>query len=48
MQRVMVDVPGGDEIEVDIDSWRNTAPLTTGLPVDLLWQDSASVRLERE
>jgi ABC-type Fe3+/spermidine/putrescine transport system ATPase subunit len=47
MLRVMVDIAGGTEIEVDVDSWRNTAPLAVGQKVDLMWSDAASVKLAR-
>ena len=45
MQRIIVDVPGIDELEVDIDSWRNKQSLSEGQSVDLLWQDDAAVKL---
>lgn len=45
MQRIIVDLPDGDQIEVDIDSWRNRAPMNEGMQVDLLWQDEAAVKL---
>lgn len=45
MQRIIVDTPGGDEIEVDIDVWRNRQSLQEGQSVDLLWTDAAAVRL---
>ena len=48
MQRVIVDAPGGEEIEVDIDVWRNQEPLEAGQQVDLLWDDAAAVKLEDE
>ncbi|HBN32568.1 MAG TPA: ABC transporter ATP-binding protein [Rhodobacteraceae bacterium] len=47
MLRVLVDVVGGTKIEVDVDSWRNTAPLSEGQMVDLTWSDAASVKLAR-
>jgi putative spermidine/putrescine transport system ATP-binding protein len=46
MQRVIVDTSEGDEIEVDIDVWRNQQPLSEGQNVDLLWEDAAAVKLE--
>ncbi len=46
MQRVIVDAPGGGQIEVDIDAWRNQQPLAAGQSVDLLWDDAAAVKLE--
>ena len=46
MQRVIVDAPDGEEIEVDIDVWRNRQPLAEGQNVDLLWEDDAAVKLE--
>ena len=45
MQRIIVDTHDGDEIEVDIDVWRNQEALSEGAPVDLLWQDEAAVEL---
>ncbi len=47
MQRIMVITPDAGELEVDIDSWRNTHAFFEGQDVDLLWQDDAPVRLER-
>ena len=46
MQRVIVDTIEGDEIEVDIDVWRNQEALSKGADVDLLWQDAAAVVLK--
>ncbi len=48
MQRVIVDASDGEEIEVDIDVWRNQQPLAAGQDVDLLWDDAAAVKLEDE
>ena len=45
MQRIIVDSVQGDEIEVDIDVWRNKEALTEGAEVDLLWQEAAAVEL---
>jgi putative spermidine/putrescine transport system ATP-binding protein len=45
MQRIIVDSVQGDEIEVDIDVWRNQEALTEGAKVDLLWQEAAAVEL---
>ena len=45
MQRIIVDTVQGDEIEVDIDVWRNKEALTEGAEVDLLWQEAAAVEL---
>jgi len=45
MQRIIVSIPDGDELEVDIDSWRNQDPLYEGQQVDMLWQDIAAVKL---
>jgi len=47
MLRVMVDIAGGTEVEVDVDSWRIKAPLSRGQKVDLTWSDAASVKLAR-
>ncbi|MFY9212192.1 MAG: ABC transporter ATP-binding protein [Aestuariivita sp.] len=46
MQRIIVDTTLGDEIEVDIDVWRNKEALSEGAAVDLLWQDAAAVELK--
>ncbi|MGB7243240.1 MAG: ABC transporter ATP-binding protein [Sulfitobacter sp.] len=45
MQRVIVDASDGNEIEVDIDVWRNSETLNAGDAVDLLWNDEAAVEL---
>ncbi|MFT4782715.1 MAG: putative spermidine/putrescine transport system ATP-binding protein [Paracoccaceae bacterium] len=45
MQRIIVNTQEGDEIEVDIDVWRNKEALSQGADVDLLWQDDAAVEL---
>lgn len=47
MLRVMVDIAGGTQIEVDVDSWRITAQLTEGQKVNLTWSDTAAVKLTR-
>jgi putative spermidine/putrescine transport system ATP-binding protein len=46
MQRIIVDTIEGDEIEVDIDVWRNQEALSERADVDLLWQDAAAVALK--
>src|SRR6056297_276678 len=46
IQKYMVRVEGRDDIEVDVDSWRNPHDLQVGQSVDLRWPDSAAVRLE--
>jgi len=46
MQRVIVDVSDGTEIDVDIDVWRNNDALNEGDAVDLLWKDEAAVELQ--
>jgi putative spermidine/putrescine transport system ATP-binding protein len=46
IQRIIVDTAQGDEIEVDIDVWRNQETLSVGAAVDLLWQDAAAVELK--
>ncbi|WP_272005411.1 ABC transporter ATP-binding protein [Roseovarius sp. ZX-A-9] len=46
VQKLMVAVEGRDDIEVDVDSWRNPHALREGQPVDLGWSDTAAVRLE--
>ncbi len=45
MQRIIVDTSNGEQLEVDIDSWRNREPFSEGQKVDLLWQDDAAVKL---
>jgi len=45
MRRIIVDTVQGDEIEVDIDVWRNQEMLSEGAAVDLLWQEAAAVEL---
>lgn len=46
MQRTIVTTDEGTDIEVDIDVWRNQAPLNEGDRVDLLWSDAAAVELQ--
>ncbi len=46
MQRVIAVTPEGQNLEVDVDSWRNRDPFSEGQTIDLLWQDGAAVRLE--
>lgn len=46
MQRIIVDTKIGEEIEVDIDAWRNQQALNPGDAVDLLWNDAAAVELQ--
>jgi putative spermidine/putrescine transport system ATP-binding protein len=41
-----VAIPGGEEIEVDVDAWRGGDPLPPGTDVDLNWTDAAAVRLD--
>ncbi len=48
MQRIIVVTPAGEELEVDVDSWRNRDPLSEGQSVDLLWLDAAAVKLNTE
>ncbi len=45
MQRIIVVLADGTELEVDIDSWRNKHPLSEGMSVDLFWTDDAAVSL---
>lgn len=45
IQRLIVATVDGDDIEVDIDVWRNREPLTAGDAVDLFWDDGAAVPL---
>jgi putative spermidine/putrescine transport system ATP-binding protein len=44
--KYQVTIPGGDEIEVDVDAWRGGDPLPPGTEVDLNWTDAAAVRLD--
>ncbi|UXX83063.1 ABC transporter ATP-binding protein [Roseovarius pelagicus] len=46
MQKFMVTVENRDDIEVDVDSWRNRHALSVGQSVDLGWVDTAAVKLE--
>jgi ABC-type Fe3+/spermidine/putrescine transport system ATPase subunit len=46
MQRIIVATTDGQYLEVDVDAWRNEAPLETGQPVDLTWRKGAAVKLE--
>jgi len=46
IQKFMVAVEGRDDIEVDVDSWRNPHDLSVGQKVDLAWADTAAVKLE--
>ncbi len=48
MQRIIVATPQGVALEVDVDSWRNRAPLSEGQSVELLWLDAAAVKLKTE
>ena len=48
IQRVIVNVADAPPLEVDVDSWRNKAPLHEGQKVDLLWQDDAAVKLKTD
>ncbi len=43
--KYQVEVPGIDELEVDVDAWRGGEPLPPGAEVDLNWPDAAAVRL---
>jgi putative spermidine/putrescine transport system ATP-binding protein len=43
--KYQVEVPGMDPIEVDVDAWRSGQVLPAGARVDLMWSDSAAVRL---
>ncbi len=47
VQKYMVAIEGRDEIEVDVDSWRNQHNLQTGQPVELSWTNNAAIRLEQ-
>ena len=46
MRKYMIAVEGRDDIEVDVDAWRNPHELSEGQPVDLGWSDTAAVRLD--
>lgn len=45
MQRIIVETNEAEQIEVDIDVWRNRQPLHEGEAVELSWQDAAAVEL---
>lgn len=45
MQRIIVETTEAEQIEVDIDVWRNRQPLNEGETVELSWQDAAAVEL---
>ena len=46
IQKYKSAVEGRDDLEVDVDSWRNPHDLSTGQAVDLCWSDKAAVKLE--
>lgn len=46
MQRIIVKTTDGENLEVDIDSWRNNEPLEAGQKVDLFWKQGAAVKLD--
>ncbi|AAV95947.1 ABC transporter ATP-binding protein [Ruegeria pomeroyi] len=46
MQRIIVETTEAEQIEVDIDVWRNQQPLHEGETVELSWQDAAAVDLK--
>lgn len=46
MQRIMFLTNDGEELEVDIDSWRNRESLEEGQSADLFWDKGAAVKLE--
>lgn len=46
MQKYMVTVEGREDIEVDVDVWRNPHNLSEGQAVDLGWAADAAVKLE--
>ncbi|MEY3003151.1 MAG: hypothetical protein RLZZ491_327 [Pseudomonadota bacterium] len=45
MQRIIVETDEAEQIEVDIDVWRNRQQLHEGEAVELSWQDEAAVEL---
>ncbi|MFT6307278.1 MAG: ABC-type Fe3+/spermidine/putrescine transport system ATPase subunit [Halioglobus sp.] len=45
MQRIIVDTKECNEIEVDIDIWRNQEALNAGDAVCLLWNETAAVEI---
>ncbi|TMV09066.1 ABC transporter ATP-binding protein [Ruegeria sediminis] len=45
MQRIIVETTQAEQIEVDIDVWRNRQALHEGETVELSWQDEAAVEL---
>ncbi len=46
MKKYIVETDQGQELEVDVDSWRNQYPLEQGNAVDLSWRETAVVKLE--
>ncbi len=48
MRKYMINVEGRDDIEVDVDSWRNPHELNEGQQVDLGWSDQAAVKLDED
>ena len=46
MQRIMFQTADGEDLEVDIDSWRNQDPLAEGQNADLFWDEGAAVKLD--
>ncbi|MCP5073651.1 MAG: ABC transporter ATP-binding protein [Rhodobacteraceae bacterium] len=48
IQRIIVETTEGEELEVDIDVWRNQQSLSEGQAVELLWKDTAAVKLRNE
>lgn len=47
IRKYMIVIEGRDDLEVDVDVWRNRHDLAAGQRVDLSWSDDASVRLEQ-
>ncbi|MGI9483528.1 MAG: ABC transporter ATP-binding protein [Hyphomicrobiales bacterium] len=46
MKKYIVETNEGQELEVDVDSWRNQFPLEQGNAVDISWREAAVVKLE--
>ncbi|MGI9371551.1 MAG: ABC transporter ATP-binding protein [Hyphomicrobiales bacterium] len=46
MKKYIVETDEGQELEVDVDAWRNQFALEQGNAVDLAWREAAVVKLE--
>jgi ABC-type Fe3+/spermidine/putrescine transport system ATPase subunit len=45
MQRIVVRTADDQDLEIDMDSWRNPIPFEKGQSADLFWDDGAAVKL---